>query len=166
MGFRRPALASRGGKDSRERCVTERGSAAVEFALVVPILLLMIFGIIDFGRLVATYTTVRSAAREAARYGSALGDGGTQYADCTGITNAALAVDGLPDLDASDVAVTYVDASSPSTLGTCGSTPSADEFRLQVRVAKDFEVITPLLAEFLDGKTVASTTRRTVRPWD
>jgi Flp pilus assembly protein TadG len=47
------------------RC--ERGSAAVEFALVLPVLLLLIFGIIDFGRMLAAKITLTEAAREGAR---------------------------------------------------------------------------------------------------
>ncbi|HEV3450418.1 MAG TPA: TadE family protein [Acidimicrobiia bacterium] len=43
--------------------------AAVEFALVVPILLLVVFGIIDFGIAFGNYESVRSGTREAARLG-------------------------------------------------------------------------------------------------
>jgi Flp pilus assembly protein TadG len=45
----------------------DRGSAAVEFALVLPVLLLIIFGIIDFGRMLAAKITLTEAAREGAR---------------------------------------------------------------------------------------------------
>lgn len=46
---------------------TDRGAAAVEAALVLPILLLLVFGIIDFGRMLNAQITVNEAAREAAR---------------------------------------------------------------------------------------------------
>jgi Flp pilus assembly protein TadG len=39
----------------------------VEFALVVPILLLLVFGIIEFGRLYSIQTSITSAARAGAR---------------------------------------------------------------------------------------------------
>lgn len=45
----------------------DRGSAAVEFALVLPVLLLVIFGIVDFGRMLAAKITLTEAAREGAR---------------------------------------------------------------------------------------------------
>ena len=45
----------------------ERGSAAVEFAMVLPLLLLLIFGIIDFGRMLNDKITLNEAAREGAR---------------------------------------------------------------------------------------------------
>ena len=44
-----------------------RGQALVEFALVVPILLLLVLGIIDFGRAWNLHQTITDAAREGAR---------------------------------------------------------------------------------------------------
>jgi Flp pilus assembly protein TadG len=46
----------------------ERGSALVEFALVSTALLMLIFGIIDFGRALYTYHLVSNAARLGTRY--------------------------------------------------------------------------------------------------
>lgn len=45
----------------------EHGAAAVEFALILPLFLVLILGIIDFGRLFYCEVTLNSAAREAAR---------------------------------------------------------------------------------------------------
>src|SRR5262245_49315424 len=45
-----------------------RGAATVEFAVVVPVLLLFILGIIEIGRLVMVAQVNTNAAREAARY--------------------------------------------------------------------------------------------------
>jgi Flp pilus assembly pilin Flp len=50
----------------------EEGAAIVEFALVMPILALIIFGIIDFGRAFYTVNNIISAVREGARYGAIL----------------------------------------------------------------------------------------------
>lgn len=50
----------------------ENGAAVVEFALVMPILALIIFGIIDFGRAFYTVNNIISAVREGARYGAVL----------------------------------------------------------------------------------------------
>jgi Flp pilus assembly pilin Flp len=52
----------------------ERGAAAVEFALVLPVLLLVIFGIIDFGRMLNAQITLTEAAREGARATSLVND--------------------------------------------------------------------------------------------
>jgi Flp pilus assembly protein TadG len=45
----------------------DRGAAAVEFALLLPVLLLVVFGIIDFGRALNAQITLTQAAREGAR---------------------------------------------------------------------------------------------------
>jgi len=45
----------------------DRGAAAVEFALLLPVLLLLVFGIIDFGRALNAQITLTQAAREGAR---------------------------------------------------------------------------------------------------
>lgn len=45
----------------------DRGAAAVEFALLLPVLLLLVFGIIDFGRALNAQVTLTQAAREGAR---------------------------------------------------------------------------------------------------
>ena len=45
-----------------------RGAAAVEFALVFPLLLIMLFAIIDFGWIFNQQLTLTEAAREGARY--------------------------------------------------------------------------------------------------
>ncbi|ANH38953.1 TadE-like protein [Nocardioides dokdonensis FR1436] len=52
------------GGDRRER---ERGAAAVEFALVVPLLLLLVFGIISYGYMLSFRQAISQAAAEGAR---------------------------------------------------------------------------------------------------
>lgn len=45
----------------------DQGAAAVEFALILPLLLLFLFGIVQFGFLFSVYNTMVHAAREGAR---------------------------------------------------------------------------------------------------
>ena len=55
----------------------DRGAAAVEMALVLPLLVSMLFGVIDFGRLFNAEVQLSQAAREGARIaalGAAAGD--------------------------------------------------------------------------------------------
>lgn len=49
------------------RTSTERGAAAVEFALVMPLLLLLVFGIIQYGYILSFRQALSQAAAEGAR---------------------------------------------------------------------------------------------------
>src|SRR5258708_3931374 len=58
---------------SRLNCqlrLPRRGTAAVEMALVLPLILLLAFAVADFGRVVHAYLVVSNAARCGAEYGS------------------------------------------------------------------------------------------------
>lgn len=83
----------------------ERGAAAVEFALVLPVLILLLFGIIEFGRAYNAKVELTGAAREGARV-LAVGSGDP----VTTTKNAA------PTLDASKLGVTT--SGSPCTKGS------------------------------------------------
>ena len=76
----------------------DRGAAAVEFALLLPVLLLLVFGIIDFGRALNAQITLTQAAREGARL-AALGQSnvvsGTQAA-ATGLSPVTVTVTSCP----------------------------------------------------------------------
>lgn len=58
----------RSGAHSRES--GERGAAALEFALIVPVLLLLVLGIIEFGFMFQAQLALTHAAREGARMAS------------------------------------------------------------------------------------------------
>jgi len=47
----------------------QKGQALVEMALIIPLLLVLLLGIFEFGRLFNAYLTVQHATREAARVG-------------------------------------------------------------------------------------------------
>jgi len=55
---------------SPRRNGTEGGAAAVEFALILPVLLLLLFGIIAFGEFYSRYQVFTGAVREGARVAS------------------------------------------------------------------------------------------------
>lgn len=75
------------------------GQALVEFALVVPLLLILILGIVEFGRAWNVYQVITDAAREAAR--SAAVDNPLITADSVrAVVDNALARAGLDPTDA------------------------------------------------------------------
>lgn len=65
----------------------DRGAAAVEFALVVPLLLLVLWGIVDIGRAFYTLNNLASAVREGARSAAVMATDPTTVANKTLIKN-------------------------------------------------------------------------------
>ena len=113
---------------------SERGAAAVEFALVLPVLILLLFGIIEFGAAYNAQILVTNAAREATRTMAVTG----VEADAIAAANDALNPIGLT-VTADDIDFTV------SPVGTCTS-PS----RLSVVLTVDKPFLTGLF-----GATIA-----------
>lgn len=51
------------------RRLDDRGVAAIEFAMVLPLLCLLTFGVIEMGMIMGTLTTLEGGLKEASRYG-------------------------------------------------------------------------------------------------
>ena len=66
---------------------SEQGAQLLEFALALPILLAMLLGVIDFGRLAYVYIETANAARAGVAYGA---QNHVTASDTAGITSAAL----------------------------------------------------------------------------
>jgi hypothetical protein len=116
-----------------------RGQALAEFALVLPIFLLILFGIIDGGRLVFTNNHLAEAAREGSRWGS-VQERSTTPAGRDEIVDETLArINGVP---------------SPEVVVSCERNEAAvPNCRtgdiLIVRVTADFQLVTPFLSNLL-----------------
>lgn len=95
---------------------SERGQAAVEFALVAPILIALLLGILQAGIAFNHYVAVTDAARAAARKAITARVSGITVADIQAAARSAAA-----DLDTSQLGVTVADPSDPG-FATPGST--------------------------------------------
>lgn len=80
---------------------SDRGAAAVEFALVFPMLVLVLIGIVEYGSVFNTQLMLTSAAREGARAMAVTGDAAQAR---TAVINAAIGLS--PALTAANVTVT------------------------------------------------------------
>jgi Flp pilus assembly protein TadG len=108
------------------------GQAMVEFALVIPLIVLIVMGIFDLGRGVYAYNVVASAAREGARFGS------LQPSSTTAIQNQARA--NTVGLAPSSITVT-VDCSNNGTIFTAAPCSTSNTF-IRVTVTHTFQPIT------------------------
>jgi len=72
---------------------SQRSQALVEFALVSPIFLLILFTAVDLSRLLYAYTAISSAARDGARTASLTG---SLFTDCQIIQEVELVGQGFP----------------------------------------------------------------------
>ena len=148
----------------------EKGAALVEAAIVIPLLLILLFGLIEFGRYIAMTSTVTNASREAARFAAGTGPGsgsGPRYADCDGMRAAAqeFGVLGAP----TDGEITLEFDEGPSTgifLVCSGSTVDPNDIetgdRIISTVTVPFQPIVPLISAFLGPFDISVQTIRTI----
>lgn len=96
----------------------QRGASMVEFAIASTALLLMMFGIVEYGRVMYTYHTVSNAARLASRWAIVRGSGCSYLDHCnatsTDIQNYVISI--VPMVDASSSTV-----SGCSQAGLCAT---------------------------------------------
>jgi Flp pilus assembly protein TadG len=125
------------------RC--DRGQSLVEFALILPVLLLILMGIFDFGRAVFAYNSVSEAARNGARVAIV----NQTLADiCLVAAGRAVGL-GLPTTcaangNAGTQGVWVTDA----TAGTATSCAKVNCLQ-KVKVTYQFKPITPIIGRFL-----------------
>ena len=129
----------------------ERGSALVEDALVILLLLTLLFGIIGFGHALYTYHFVANAAREATRWASVRGS------TCTALTGGCPAaasdvqtyvsnVSGMGLKGSSITATTtWLPSPSASYAPPCATTANAPGCVVQVQVVYQYKFFFPLL---------------------
>jgi Flp pilus assembly protein TadG len=115
----------------------DRGAAAVEFALVVIPLLMLVMGIIDFGRVLNQDISLNAAARQAARVMAIKND-----ATAARNTARAASTDLTPTLTDAQITV------SPSTC-TSGST-------VTVTITYPMSSLTGLYAPLMNGNNIVS----------
>ena len=133
----------------------------MEFALILPLFLMLIWGVIEAGRLLFIYTTTTSASREAARYGSSVEEVSPsvpRYVDCAGIREAAQRVGNLAGIQSSDITIGYDGgytgsapnpaAPTPTPFTDCASADDSDIYlgdRIVVEVNANYQPLVPFV---------------------
>jgi len=123
-----------------ERIRKDGGQSAVEFALVLPILLLVLLGMVEFGWMFNAKISINSAAREAARVRAV-----------QGYTETATVEAGFEDL-ATTAAENALSSTIPSSKVTVDFTYDIDLVQGKKYVIVDVEgLVTPLIGFFFNG---------------
>jgi Flp pilus assembly protein TadG len=111
----------------------------IELALAFPVLMLVLLGTADFGRVFYTYVTLADAARTGAQYGAA---SAPRTSDTAGITQAAL----NDAQDLSGVTITSArscQCSSGSTVDCATTSCSPLRYYVTVTATKTFQTVIP-----------------------
>ena len=129
----------------------------MEFALILPVLMLLITGLLQFGVLLSSQIAFVNGVREAARFGSVL-----QTANATQAATNAAAVNGqlttvldagMPNYEAGllvGATTCYLDYANP------GSSPQTWSVRLTVSAGYRHSLFLPIISSILDGLDGAS----------
>ncbi len=125
---------------------TEAGQSLVEFSMILPLFLVLLFGLVDFGRAFFTWLLVTNAAREGARVAAVQSDA---------TTIDARIYDSFCDPHPSDCSLdpTKLTIAKTNVQGSRGSAVAVD-------LTYDFEFVTPLggILRLIGGSTLATPT--------
>ena len=142
-----------------------RGQSLVEFALVFPIIILLVVAFVEVGRAVFAYNTIANAARQAARVATV--NQLTDVTDCDetrpiedpyephwSIRGCAIAAANTLGITTADVSVAY--APPPSTSLTCSPTLHVGCIA-SVTVTYNYAVSTPFVNWIIQPFTMSQT---------
>lgn len=121
---------------------TQKGTAIVETAIILPLFLLALMGALEFGSMFHNHIKLQNAAREGARYGA------------VGVTETQIrqrVLDFATNLDTNRLTINVTNAE-----GNRGEAVS-------VALSYNHQVITPLIGAIVGGQTMQLATQVTMR---
>jgi len=120
--------------------LSARGQTLVEFALIAPIFVILLAGIIDFAMAMDRRITVQHAVREGARYAAVTDDVGLV---CDRVIEQAQGIVTGPD-----IAISYQDMSKPPD---GRDTDGGDSVKITAHFTYDLPIIRPALSGLFGG---------------
>jgi Flp pilus assembly protein TadG len=155
----------------RHFCRGERGASATELALILPIFLLLVFGVLEFGHAWYMRQMLSNASREGARYGtryqtnssgtrklpSSLTPSIAHYIQNSSSDNGGNGGYGLSALLPSDANLTVTVSGAGFTESNVDNLPGED-LTVKVGATKNWLVLGSLISTFGTSKNIAVTT--------
>ena len=151
-----PALTSsnRGLSAPHDAKRKSRGQSIVEFAIILPVLLLMVLAALDLGRAFLGWVVLNNAARVGANYAALHPDAwGTPGDSADQATYSSLVADARDD---ASIALSACNAAVPSPAFPTGT--DIGDFS-EVVLECDFNPITPIIGDLFTGGTVTVSAR-------
>ncbi len=150
----------------------QRGSALLEYAVIVTVFLMLIFGIIDFGRALYTYHYLSNAARDATRWSAVNGTTCNSDGSCNGtggMNNGTASTTDIKNYVKNNVPsaidpaklttnVNFLNSNGPTACGSGGL--AAPGCTVQVQISYAFNFVTPLV--FNKTMTLSSTSEMVI----
>ena len=135
----------------KKKFIFQKGQDLIEFAIILPVLAVMIFGIIDLGRAAYYFSALQNAAREGARYAI------VHPEDTTGVVN--LVKNRAIGINSSDS--NFVVGLGSDIDDTTDDWNSKDY--VQVQTNYSFRLATPFVGVFFDNGSVAMSASSTMQ---
>ena len=124
----------------------ERGVAVVEFALIMPVLILLVAGVVQFGIMYSQYQVLQGAAREGARCAAVQA---TEFGDCDVMT------------EIEDASLSYELSETPNQDRVCSDETRGENVTVSWEQQLDTGVLGTLVPPIPDtiGATISGTFR-------
>lgn len=119
----------------------QEGQSLVEFALILPVFLILLFGVIEFGLLLYNQHVITNASREGARYGIVVRAPRRTADEITAVVDAYCA----------DHMVTFGTQTPPTTSVTSTGQSFGDDLTVEVTFHYDFLLLPNFIANFMGG---------------
>ncbi len=146
-------------KSRRRPSVSRRGAAAVECAIIAPLLTLLLLGAIDVGQFANMYQKVSDASRHGARVAAKNGTATTAAVETAVMNYLQQACPNLAPAEIdSATTVTVMNSAGTSMSGSLAAVTTGSQIRVQVTM--QFEPVRLISGfEGLDGSQLTTTTR-------
>ena len=136
-----------------------RGQSLVEFAILLPIMLVFLAAVLDLGRVFYATITLNNAAREGAFQAAQTPDSFDQGQPCNTATNLVTC---RVQLESKDSSVTVAAADITMTCSVSGCPEQAGS-TVTVGVSGEFKLLTPLLSMVFGGQTLPMSAQATAQ---
>jgi len=125
-----------------------KGTSMVEMAIVLPLLLLLVFGVIEFGIVLYDKAVITNASREGARYGIVQAPTRATEADIRGVVNSY----------ASTHLITFGAATAVTSVPDAPCTGFGNNLTVNVTYHYDFLVVPAFISDLIGGIDMTAVT--------